>query len=186
MIYLYGPLVFKQFEAHWALDSFRAIEPNVSRTSSYSRFFFFLNQISHSLCALFFSEDYDEQRATAHVRRVLDIVACTTSFGASPSPTKDQGLKLDASSTGSGKNAPGAQDKSAKKSTTTNTSKSQVSTGADKRDVAVDSETEMSHSCLKLGSFYDFFSLSHLTPPLQCTLSVLFISSTHVCMYFMA
>ncbi|CAL9007462.1 unnamed protein product [Prunus brigantina] len=112
-------------------------------------------------------EDYDEQRATAHVRRVLDIVACTTSFGASPSPTKDQGLKLDASSTGSGKNAPGAQDKSAKKSTTTNTSKSQVSTGADKRDVAVDSETEMSHSCLKLGSFYDFFSLSHLTPPLQ-------------------
>ena len=138
-----------------------------------SCFFFFLGQISH--CVLFFSEDYDEQRATAHVRRVLDIVACTTSFGASSLPAKDQSPKLDASSTGSGKNAPGAQDKSFKKSNATaaaaNATKSQVSTGTDKRDVAVDSETEMSHSCLKLGSFYDFFSLSHLTPPLQCTLS---------------
>ncbi|CAN6566025.1 unnamed protein product [Malus baccata var. baccata] len=116
-------------------------------------------------------EDYDEQRATAHVRRVLDIVACTTSFGASSLPAKDQSPKLDASSTGSGKNAPGVQDKSFKKSNATaaaaKATKSQVSTGTDKRDVAVDSETEMSNSCLKLGSFYDFFSLSHLTPPLQ-------------------
>ncbi|KAM1707770.1 hypothetical protein ACFX13_000914 [Malus domestica] len=117
-------------------------------------------------------EDYDEQRATAHVRRVLDIVACTTSFGASSLPAKDQRSKLDASSTGSGKNAPVAQDKISKKSNATtaaavNASKSQVPAGTDKRDVAGDSETEMSHSCLKLGSFYDFFSLSHLTPPLQ-------------------
>jgi len=28
-----------------------------------------------------FAEDYDEDRAVAHVRRLLDIVACTTNFG---------------------------------------------------------------------------------------------------------
>ncbi|XP_050386803.1 protein REDUCED CHLOROPLAST COVERAGE 1 isoform X2 [Argentina anserina] len=111
-------------------------------------------------------EDYDEERATAHVRRVLDIVACTTSFGASPSPplpAKDQTLKPDASPAAvSGKNAP---DNSAKKSSAA--AKPQASAGSDKRDVAVDSDAELSHSCLKLGSFYDFFSLAHLTPPLQ-------------------
>ncbi|KAL6311570.1 hypothetical protein AAG906_025876 [Vitis piasezkii] len=42
-------------------------------------------------------EDYDEDTAAAHVRRVLDIVACTTCFGPSP---------CDA-----GKNAQGAQDR---------------------------------------------------------------------------
>ncbi|XP_061999783.1 protein REDUCED CHLOROPLAST COVERAGE 1 isoform X1 [Rosa rugosa] len=112
-------------------------------------------------------EDYDEERATAHVRRVLDIVACTTSFGASPTPpptpAKDQSLKPDASSAVlSGKNS--QDNKTAKKSTA---AKPQGSAGADKRDVAVDSDAELSHSCLKLGSFYDFFSLAHLTPPLQ-------------------
>ncbi|GJY91066.1 putative potassium transporter 12 [Tanacetum coccineum] len=30
------------------------------------------------------SEDYEAQNATAHVRRLLDIVACTTSIGPSP------------------------------------------------------------------------------------------------------
>ncbi|KAB1208153.1 Clustered mitochondria protein [Morella rubra] len=44
-------------------------------------------------------EDYDQERAVAHVRRLLDIVACTTSFGASAT-TKDSS-KSDAS-----KNAP--------------------------------------------------------------------------------
>ncbi|XP_042023341.1 uncharacterized protein LOC121770649 [Salvia splendens] len=35
---------------------------------------------------------------------------------------------------------------------------------------AVDREGEMSNTSPKLGSFYEFFSLSHLTPPLQCNL----------------
>lgn len=141
--------------------------------------------------ALFlYSEDYDEEGATAHVRRLLDIVACTTSFGASPSsaPAKDQSLRPDASGIGTGKIAPGAQDKSAKKSAAAATTKSPDSPGTDKRDVAVDSDAELSHSCLKLGSFYDFFSLAHLTPPLQCkpllSLSLTFSSQTmYVCMY---
>lgn len=135
-----------------------------------------------------YSEDYDEEGATAHVRRVLDIVACTTSFGASPSsaPAKDQSLKPDASGIGSGKIAPGAQDKSAKKSAAaaTATTKSPDSPGTDKRDVAVDSDAELSHSCLKLGSFYDFFSLAHLTPPLQCKPPLSLSLSLHrLCMY---
>ncbi|OMP08614.1 Tetratricopeptide-like helical [Corchorus olitorius] len=60
-------------------------------------------------------EDYNEERAVAHVRRMLDIVACTTCFG--PSATaKDQPKSVDAS-----KNAPVAPEKGsapgAKKST---------------------------------------------------------------------
>ncbi|CAL5383147.1 unnamed protein product [Camellia sinensis] len=109
-------------------------------------------------------EDYDEESATAHVRRVLDIVACTTSFG--PSAIKESNAE-------SGKNARGAQDtKAAKKSgkspANNKKSSSPPSTPPQSpKDVSVEGEGEMSNSCPKLGSFYEFFSLSHLTPPLQ-------------------
>ncbi|KAF4384572.1 hypothetical protein F8388_003879 [Cannabis sativa] len=77
-------------------------------------------------------EDYDDETATAHVRRVLDLVACTTSFGASPAG-KDQNTKSDASvSVGGGKGASGAQEKNSKKFTIT---KSQGSSGPTKQDV---------------------------------------------------
>lgn len=36
------------------------------------------------------------------------------------------------------------------------------------KDVSVDGEGELSNSFPKLRSFYEFFSLSHLTPPIQC------------------
>lgn len=36
---------------------------------------------------------------------------------------------------------------------------------------SVDGEGEMNNTSPKLGSFYEFFSLSHLTPPLQCKIS---------------
>ncbi|KDP28490.1 hypothetical protein JCGZ_14261 [Jatropha curcas] len=104
-------------------------------------------------------EDYDEELALAHVRRLLDIVACTTWFGPSASAQ-------DKSKSDSGKNAPGLQDKSAKKTTI----KSQATNAKQlpsSKDVPLEAEGEMSHSCPKLGSFYEFFSLSHLTPPLQ-------------------
>ncbi|XP_007051554.2 PREDICTED: protein TSS isoform X1 [Theobroma cacao] len=107
-------------------------------------------------------EDYDEESAVAHVRRILDIMACTTCFG--PSATgKDQPKPVDAS-----KNAPVPLDKSyaAAKKTTTRTYKESPSKSLSK-DVAVDAEGEMRHSCPKLGTFYEFFSLSHLSPPLQ-------------------
>jgi protein TIF31 len=109
-------------------------------------------------------EDYDEESATAQVRRVLDIVACTTSFG--PSAIKDSKVE-------SCKNARGAQDtKTGKKSGKSPANNKQssppqsLSTQASK-DASVEGEEEISNSCPRLGSFYEFFSLSHLTPPLQ-------------------
>ncbi|XP_023547998.1 protein TSS-like [Cucurbita pepo subsp. pepo] len=101
-------------------------------------------------------EDYDEELAAAHVRRLLDVVACTTCFGTLPSGKDQNGGKLD----GNGRNLSGALDKNGKKSS--NSAKSDGSTA--KQD---ELEAEISHSCPKLGTFYDFFSLSHLTPPLQ-------------------
>ncbi|XP_049398192.1 protein REDUCED CHLOROPLAST COVERAGE 1-like isoform X1 [Solanum stenotomum] len=115
-------------------------------------------------------EEYDEESATAHVRRLLDIVACTTSFG--PSGTSGKELKTDSS-----KNARGAQDnKNAKKSNKVrgndkSSSPPQTPTPAaqqlGKDAGSVDVDGEMSNTCPKIGSFYEFFSLSHLTPPLQ-------------------
>ncbi|XVF22381.1 hypothetical protein REPUB_Repub12eG0167600 [Reevesia pubescens] len=106
-------------------------------------------------------EDYDEESAVAHVRRVLDIVACTTCFG--PSATGKDQPKPDAS-----KNAPDSQEKIgvAAKKTTDSTNK-EASSKSSTKGVPVDAEGEMSHSSPKLGTFYEFFSLSHLTPPLQ-------------------
>ncbi|WCJ22412.1 Tetratricopeptide repeat (TPR)-like superfamily protein [Euphorbia peplus] len=108
-------------------------------------------------------EDYDEELAVAHVRRLLDIVACTTWFG----PSANVQSKSD-----SGKNAPVAQDKTAKKNaiksqTAATTAAADAKQSPSSKDAPVDDEGEMSHSCPKLGSFYEFFSLSHLTPPLQ-------------------
>ncbi|KAI4328908.1 hypothetical protein L6164_021226 [Bauhinia variegata] len=109
-------------------------------------------------------EDYDEDRAVAHVRRLLDIVACTTSFGPSPASSRD-GAKPDASKTTQDKSstipkAPKPQ--SAAANATASPKQSSKDSAAD-----VDGDGEISHSCPKLGSFYEFFSLSHLTPPLQ-------------------
>lgn len=86
------------------------------------------------------AEDYDEESATAHVRRVLDIVACTTCFGPSPPPP---------AAAPAPPLAPSAS-------------------GHQKKDVSpsVDGDVEMGDA--QLGCFYEFFSLSNLTPPVQC------------------
>lgn len=114
-------------------------------------------------------EDYDEERAVAHVRRVLDIVSSTTCFG--PSGAAKDGSKYD-----SGKNA---QDNQGAKKAKSNKDKqspppqsppSKSSKSSSSDDMAVDGDGELRHSCPKLGSFYEFFSLSHLTPPLQCNI----------------
>ncbi|KAI3711468.1 hypothetical protein L2E82_41577 [Cichorium intybus] len=108
-------------------------------------------------------EDYDAETATAHVRRLLDIVACTTSFGPSPVNKED-----------SDNNAP--ESKAGKKSSKSQQNKKRSSIlptlilppqQPQSKDVSVDGEGELSNSCPKLGSFYEFFSLSHLTPPIQ-------------------
>ncbi|KAI3741379.1 hypothetical protein L1987_59051 [Smallanthus sonchifolius] len=108
-------------------------------------------------------EDYDAETATAHVRRLLDIVACTTSFGPSPVIKED-----------SGKNVP--EIKAAKKTSKAQQNHKRVSSPQTpappsqqppSKDISVDGEGELSNSSPKLGSFYEFFSLSHLTPPIQ-------------------
>lgn len=91
----------------------------------------------------------------AHVRRLLDVVACTTCFG--PSPEKPDSVK-NAQVKGGGKNP------------------KQTETSPPPKDAVVDEAGETSHSFPKLGSFYEFFSLAHLTPPLQC--KILFLSVT--------
>lgn len=80
-----------------------------------------------------------------HVRRLLDIVACTTSFGPSPPPPP--------------KNAAG---------TVTKSGKSEIPPAKDAAVTVADVDGEISHSCPKLENFYEFFSLSHLTAPIQC------------------
>ncbi|XP_044480547.1 LOW QUALITY PROTEIN: protein TSS-like [Mangifera indica] len=118
-------------------------------------------------CILILTEgDYNEEQAVAHVRRVLDIVACTTFFG--PSGATKDGAKSDVA-----KNA--VDNKSAKKTIVKSSfnkqspplPSSKISKSLSSNDVSVDGDGEMSHYCPKLGSFYEFFSLSHLTPPLQ-------------------
>ncbi|CAL1378787.1 unnamed protein product [Linum trigynum] len=104
-------------------------------------------------------EDYDEDLAIAHVRRLLDIVACTTCFG--PSTGVQDKAKSDA-----GKNAPAAAGKKAAAAKP----QEAASTGGGKQPSPKDvpeEEGELSHSCPKLGHFYEFFSLAHLIPPLQ-------------------
>ena len=106
------------------------------------------------------TEEYDEDSAAAHVRRLLDIVACTTSFGPSSDDAKNERGAQDKSSSGkkSGnkKEAP-APEVSAEKSSS-----------LDDVSMLIDGEGETNSLCPKLGSFYEFFSLSHLSPPIQC------------------
>ncbi|KAD3069055.1 hypothetical protein R6Q59_016956 [Mikania micrantha] len=108
-------------------------------------------------------EDYDAETATAHVRRLLDIVACTTTFGPSPVIKED-----------SGKNAP--ESKAAKKTSKSQQNHKRSSTlqksapppqHPPSKEVSGDGEGELSNSSPKLDCFYEFFSLSHLTPPIQ-------------------
>ncbi|KAF7838111.1 protein TSS [Senna tora] len=109
-------------------------------------------------------DDYTEELAVAHIRRLLDIVACTNSFGGKtaesepsqqPSPTSDNGLDNSAkiesvdqkpdSGNGAGQRGGGEKgDKSEK----------------------VDGDISMCPPP-RLGQFYDFFSFSHLTPPIH-------------------
>uniref|UniRef100_A0A7N0UHK5 Clu domain-containing protein n=1 Tax=Kalanchoe fedtschenkoi TaxID=63787 RepID=A0A7N0UHK5_KALFE len=109
-------------------------------------------------------EDYDHDRSTAQVRRLLDIVACTTCFG--PSTKSD-----------SAKNASGVQEitaasggkkkKTGKVAEKTNGHMSPPELPSPTKEALAEGEGELNNSCPKLGCFYDFFSLSHLTPPLQ-------------------
>nr|XP_043625166.1 protein TSS [Erigeron canadensis] len=89
-------------------------------------------------------EDYTEDLAVAHVRRLLDIVACTTVFGGS-STKNTAGIRP----ANDGSKSP----------------KTEVTISSDQSE-KVDPMAEI-YPPPKLGQFYDFFSFSHLTPPIQ-------------------
>ncbi|XP_039143172.1 LOW QUALITY PROTEIN: protein TSS-like [Dioscorea cayenensis subsp. rotundata] len=107
-------------------------------------------------------EVYDVERAVAHVRRLLDIVACTSCFGSNASKdAKEIAGSGSGAAAGVGVGAGGlARSRSERQ-------RAQQSPPSSPKDASADVEAEMSGSCPKLGSFYDFFSLSHLTPPIQ-------------------
>lgn len=114
------------------------------------------------------AEVYDVERAVAHVRRLLDIVACTSCFGSNASKdAKEIAGSGSGAAAGVGVGAGGlARSRSERQ-------RAQQSPPSSPKDASADVEAEMSGSCPKLGSFYDFFSLSHLTPPIQCLLALL-------------
>ncbi|CAH2042700.1 unnamed protein product [Thlaspi arvense] len=133
-------------------------------------------------------EDYSEDLAIAHVRRLLDIVACTTCFGSSKlsgrqspkeSGPKDPGLNEaeavpETAGCEAGSKPRGGGDKKSTNSAavgapkakhgakSTRTDSSSGGDATEKGDVAA-------AMCPppRLGQFYDFFSFSHLTPPIQ-------------------
>ncbi|GMH13786.1 hypothetical protein Nepgr_015627 [Nepenthes gracilis] len=140
-------------------------------------------------------ENYTEELAVAHIRRLLDIVACTTAFG--------QKQFARTGSKESGPQEPGSKVSRCGESdvtcpfgggetTTVKSSKEKSSnsgngggSGARKKvkgeaaagggDEAKETEAAVENGDMpvplcpppKLGQFFDFFSFSHLTPPVQ-------------------
>lgn len=130
-------------------------------------------------------EEYTEELAVAHIRRLLDIVACATSFGGSASPKTTGTGRSSPKETGSsdGENGPdnGGTEVTSKSKGADKKSSSVAAVGPNvgtnaaksaKTEVPVgDDPSEKGDAAIypppKLGQFYDFFSFSHLTPPIQ-------------------
>ncbi|XP_062078483.1 protein REDUCED CHLOROPLAST COVERAGE 2 isoform X2 [Humulus lupulus] len=119
-------------------------------------------------------EDYTEELAVAHIRRLLDIVACTTSFGSSASKLAGRPNPKE----------PGLNDTETGSNAATTTATVNAGAGEQKPGAAAIAGVQKSSSydaktgeCVdpavsmcpppRLGQFYDFFSFSHLTPPLH-------------------
>uniref|UniRef100_A0A2P2MRM9 Clu domain-containing protein n=1 Tax=Rhizophora mucronata TaxID=61149 RepID=A0A2P2MRM9_RHIMU len=116
-------------------------------------------------------EDYTEEQAVAHIRRLLDIVACTTSFGPSSPKASGRNNSKEAGSTESAGSDNGGvagtvanrQPKGVEKA-----SKSGKDGSADAPENGeMAAATVSMYPPPRLGQFYDFYSFSHLTPPIQ-------------------
>ncbi|KAJ4851671.1 hypothetical protein Tsubulata_014495 [Turnera subulata] len=120
-------------------------------------------------------EDYgEESQAVAHVRRLLDIVACTTRFA---KPKRPQSPPSSSSSESKNKKSRPPQ---ATSPVAAATATSTVANGpqptpssppvSEKASVSAAMSESMDmaaiHPTPKLSEFYDFFSFSHLTPPI--------------------
>ncbi|KAJ3695426.1 hypothetical protein LUZ60_000803 [Juncus effusus] len=97
-------------------------------------------------------ENYTEEQAIAHVRRLLDIVACTTAFG--PAPTKT-------STASSGQSPAAPVSPGAAKP------ESDLQVEADPKSKAGPKEEPLLYPPPKLGQFYEFFSFSNLNSPVH-------------------
>ncbi|XP_044463968.1 protein TSS-like [Mangifera indica] len=115
-------------------------------------------------------EDYTEDQAVAQIRRLLDIVACTNSFG----PFPKQAVR---SSNGLKESSSVENDASVQKSGSSDSEKASsggVAVGQVAKNEKDPVESAADNSDVvsmcpppRLGQFYDFFSFSNLTPPLQ-------------------
>ncbi|KAI3948017.1 hypothetical protein MKW92_047335 [Papaver armeniacum] len=126
-------------------------------------------------------EEYTEELAIDHVRRLLDIVACTTSFTSSSSRAnqRDEQSNLTSNNGDESTTATVISDKiggsEAALSSPKPTSKKSNKDGRKpvSASMAVDAAKEamengeIASPPPKLAQFYDFFSFSHLTPPIQ-------------------
>ncbi|XP_042461981.1 protein TSS-like [Zingiber officinale] len=118
-------------------------------------------------------EDYDEERAIEHVRRLLGLVSPTTCFGPPPPSTSPSLSPSDAASgtEKDGKKSLRGPDAAGTRKTSSEHqcqgSPNSPSSSPPAKDSSDDMEAEMSGACPRLGAFYEFFSLADLTPPIQ-------------------
>ncbi|CAI9098597.1 OLC1v1035273C1 [Oldenlandia corymbosa var. corymbosa] len=118
-------------------------------------------------------EDYTEAQGITHVRRLLDIVSCTSSFGGPKSNNKIS--SKDASKEpGSTNTEPGPDTATSPKPLTDKKSGTVPPPQKPKpaKNEAFTVEGDSSPPALlypppRLSQFYNFFSFSHLTPPIQ-------------------
>ncbi|RWW40047.1 hypothetical protein BHE74_00054567, partial [Ensete ventricosum] len=127
----------------------------------------------------YITEEYTEELAVAHIRRLLDIVACTTTFGAAPPRHAGGTAALSSGSIGKGDTKPSDTAKAAETiseapKTEATAGSPNTKAGSKKPDSptsavagAASYKDEPLYPPPKLAQFYDFFSFSHLTPPLQ-------------------
>ncbi|CAN1223851.1 Protein REDUCED CHLOROPLAST COVERAGE 2 [Linum grandiflorum] len=126
-------------------------------------------------------EEYTEEQAVAHIRRLLDIVACTTSFGTSsssaPSPKPAAGRTKEAAGKDVGSSESGATPVSGgddgAKSKSGDKKSGAVVNSSKSKDICTDLSPKGDAGAIsmypppRLGQFYEFFSFSHLTPPVH-------------------
>ncbi|KAJ0965739.1 hypothetical protein J5N97_026877 [Dioscorea zingiberensis] len=106
-------------------------------------------------------EEYTEELAVGHVRRLLDIVACTTAFA-----SKNGSPRAGSSPKDPDAHAGGAPDSAAKAPSKSPRSPRAASSGGIAGGSGGQKDEPM-YPPPKLGQFYDFFSFAHLSPPFQ-------------------
>ncbi|KAJ0965807.1 hypothetical protein J5N97_026945 [Dioscorea zingiberensis] len=106
-------------------------------------------------------EEYTEELAVGHVRRLLDIVACTTAFA-----SKNGSPRAGSSPKDPDAHAGGAPDSAAKAPSKSPRSPRAASSGGIAGGSGGQKDEPM-YPPPKLAQFYDFFSFAHLSPPFQ-------------------